>query len=51
LPELIDFLNDEDMLIQIDAVEAVTEILEEIDEEQIEHDFIPCMLNFLDIES
>lgn len=33
LPELIDFLNDEDMHIQIDAIEAVTEILEELDEE------------------
>ena len=33
LPELIDFLNDEDLHIQIDAIEAVNEILEELDED------------------
>ena len=51
LPELVDFLNDEDLHIQIDAIEAVTEILEELDEEQIENDFMPCILNFLNIEN
>ena len=51
LPELIDFLNDEDLHIQIDAIEAVNEILEELDEDQIENDFIPCFLNFLDTEN
>lgn len=48
LPELVDFLNDEDLHIQIDAIEAVNEILEELDEDHIENDFIPCFLNFLD---
>lgn len=44
-------MNDEDLHIQIDAIEAVNEILEELDEECIENDFIPCFLNFLDTEN
>ena len=48
---LVDFLNDEEMHIQIDAIEAVTEILEEISIEQIEEDYIPCILNFLDTDN
>lgn len=48
---LTEFLQDEDLHIQIDAIEAVTEILEELEEEQIDNDFIPCILNFLDIEN
>jgi hypothetical protein len=49
-PTLVDFLNDEDLHIQLDAVEAVTEILDCLTLEEIENDFVPCVLNFLDIE-
>ena len=48
---LIDFLNDEDMHIQIDAIEAATEIIDELSVQQIEEDFIPCILNFLDADN
>lgn len=34
----------------MDAIEAVTEILECLKLEEIERDFIPCVINFLDIE-
>ena len=47
---LIEFLNDEDLHIQLDAIEAVTEILDCLTLDEIENDFVPCVLNFLDIE-
>lgn len=49
LPTLIDFINDEDLEIQIDAIEAVCEVLEQLEDEEIERDFIPCVLNNMDI--
>ena len=49
-PTLVDFLNDEDLHIQLDAIEAVTEIMDCLTMEEIENDFVPCVLNFLDIE-
>ena len=50
MPNLIEFLNDEDLHIQLDAIEAVTEILDCLSIEEVESDYIPCVLNFLDIE-
>jgi hypothetical protein len=50
MPNLIEFLNDEDLHIQLDAIEAVTEILDCLSLEEVENDFIPCVLNFLEIE-
>ena len=50
MPNLIEFLNDEDLHIQLDAIEAVAEILECLTLEEVENDFVPCVLNFLDIE-
>jgi hypothetical protein len=50
MPSLIEFLNDEDLHIQLDAIEAVTEILDCLTLDEIENDFVPCVLNFLDIE-
>ena len=49
-PTLVDFLNDEDLHIQLDAIEAVTEILEHLSVEEVEQEFVPCVLNFLDTE-
>lgn len=50
MPTLVDFLNDEDLHIQLDAIEAISEILDCLTIEEIENDFVPCVLNFLDIE-
>ena len=36
LPELFEFLNDEDSLIKVDAIETFSEILEELKEDEIE---------------
>mmetsp|Transcript_4775 Transcript_4775/g.8186 ORF Transcript_4775/g.8186 Transcript_4775/m.8186 type:complete len:448 (+) Transcript_4775:45-1388(+) len=51
LPTLVDFLNDEDMHIQIDAIEAVNEIMDQLSVEELERDLLPCFLQFLDIEN
>lgn len=36
MPNLIEFLNDEDLHIQLDAIEAVTEILDCLSIEEVE---------------
>jgi hypothetical protein len=46
---LLDFINDEDLEIQLDAIEAVCEVLDQLNQEDIEQDFVPCILNNLDI--
>lgn len=51
LPELLDFINDEDMHIQIDAIEAFIEIIDQLDKERVDTEFVPCFLNFLDQEN
>ena len=53
LPELFDFLGDEDSHIQIDAIEAFCEVIDEIpegDEEKILDDFVPCFLLHIDLD-
>lgn len=52
LPTLLDFLNDEDLHIQIDAIEAVSEVLDQLTDEELDTEFVPCVLNsFFDIEN
>lgn len=51
IPTLLDFINDEDLEIQLDAVEAVCEVLDHLSPEEIENDFVPCILNNLDIQN
>lgn len=51
LPLLIDFLNDEDPFIQINAIEATCEVIDQLSSEQIEKDFVPQVLNFMDTEN
>lgn len=48
---MIDFLNDEDLHIQIDALECVTEILDQLNQEQIDEVYIPCLINFIDLDN
>ena len=47
----MDFLNDEDPFIQLSAIEATCEVIEYLAIEQVEKEFIPCVLNFMDIEN
>lgn len=48
VPELLDFLQDEDNQIKIDSIEALCEILEEVDDKDITELFIPQVLFFMD---
>jgi len=47
----VDFVNDEDLLIQIDAIEAIIQILDVYTEEEVDQEVMPCILNFLDTDS
>ncbi len=51
LPQLIEFINDEDAQIQIDAIEAMTEVLDQLTKEEVVMDFVPCVIHFLDSEN
>ena len=42
--------NDEDNFIQLDAVEAYTKFSEVLSKQEMENDFMPCVLLALDIE-
>lgn len=46
LPELFEFLNDEDSLVKVDAIEAFIAILEELRENEIE-EFLQAFLQYL----
>lgn len=50
LPLLKELINDEDSFIQLDAVEAYTKFSEELSKQEMENDFMPCVLLALDIE-
>ena len=49
LPELIELLNDEEAYIRIEAVDVMTDLLEYLDLQQIEKEYIPVVLNTMDI--
>ena len=51
MPLLFDFLNDEDPFIQLYAIEASCEMLDQFTSEQVDKEFVPCVLNFMDIEN
>lgn len=51
LPTLFDFINDEDLHIQLDAIEAVSEIMGSLTAEEVEKEFVPCVLNFIDLDN
>jgi hypothetical protein len=48
---LCDFLNDEDVHIQIDSLECATEILDQLTEVQIDESYIPCLLGYIDVDN
>ena len=51
LPTLLDFINDEDIEIQIDAIEAVCNVLDQLGTEEIEQEIVPCIIGNLDIQN
>lgn len=51
LPELFDYLNDEDLHIQLDVIEIFIEVLDYILPEQVEEEFMPQLLPFLDVDN
>lgn len=50
LPTLLEFVNDEDVHIQLDGVEALCEVLEQVEQEAIEEEYIPQLLHLMAIE-
>ena len=49
-PLLCELINDEDLFIQLDAIEAFCEFSEVLKPDQITKEFVPCALMNLDIE-
>lgn len=49
LPTLLDFINDEDLEIQIDAIETICEVLDQLQSDEIEQEILPCIIANLDI--
>ncbi len=47
-PELIELLNDEEAYIRIEAIEIVTEVMDELDEDVIVREFIPALLSIIE---
>ena len=47
-PELVELLNDEENYVRIEAIEACTEVIDRITEEDIEKEFIPVVLNIIE---
>ena len=41
LPEIYELLNDEESHVRVEAIEAILEVLEHIDSNKIEQEFIP----------
>jgi len=51
LPTLFDFIDDEDLHIQLDAIEVMALIMDQLDIEDVEKWFVPSALQFLDTEN
>ena len=49
VPELIELLNDEETYIRIESIEIMTEILHLIDNEIVEKEFVPAVLNTMEV--
>jgi hypothetical protein len=49
--EMVDLLNDEDLLVRLEAIEGIVEIMQsKLTPEQIEKDIIPVFLRHLEID-
>ncbi len=51
MPEIYELLNDEESSVRIEVIEAILEILEHLQLETIEQQFIPNFLKALDIKN
>ena len=51
LPEIYELLNDEDAYVRIEAIEAILEVLDHIEPNKIEQEFIPNFLKALVFEN
>jgi HEAT repeat protein len=47
LPELYEFLHDEEIFIRIEAIEAISHVVDEIDVKTVEKELIPPLLKML----
>ena len=50
LPEIYELLNDEESYVRIEAIEAVLQVLENLELSVIEENFMPPLIKGLDIE-
>lgn len=50
LPEIYELLNDEESYVRIEAIEAVLEVLEKLELQMIEDEFIPNLIKTLSLE-
>ncbi len=48
LPDLIELLNDEENYVRIEAIEACAEVIDRMEIEDIEKEFIPIVLNIIE---
>ena len=49
-PELAEFLNDVEILVRLTAIEATLEIFDMLAPEQIRDDFIPVVIQHLNLD-
>lgn len=51
LPELYELCNDEESYVRIEAIECLTEVLEHVDKQAVEEEFIPNVIKTFDFEN
>ena len=49
LNELMELLSDEEAYIRIEAIETTTEVLDKLDKSRVESEYLPVVLNTMDI--
>ena len=47
MPEIYELVNDEESYVQIEAIEGITEVLDKLDAQKLEEEFIPNLLRVL----
>jgi len=47
IPELVELLHDEEMLVRLESIEAGVEIIDSMETEILEKDYIPCLIKML----
>jgi len=49
LPEISELLNDEESQVRLEAIEATLEVIEKLEQNMLEDDFIPSLIKGLDL--